>query len=134
MGRNSSRHFIIKKKTFTFPVSCLASISLKGRCNKIFLLQVFFHESSSPKPLKITLGLFQNFSKICWDIGKSKCTGTSGVIDTGGKPVSKTPAVNLSKTLVAKKQQYKTTYTLKWTWRKKCIYLLTLLPKGIQTK
>jgi hypothetical protein len=37
-----------------------------------FLLQVFFHESSSPKPLKITEGLFQIFSKIRGDIRKSK--------------------------------------------------------------
>ncbi len=26
------------------------------------------------------------------------------------------------------------TYILKWIWRKKCIYMLTLLPKGVQTK
>jgi hypothetical protein len=44
-----------------------------------FLLKVFFHESSSPKPLKITLGSF-----------------AAGVNDTGGNlpPVSTTPAAN----------------------------------------
>jgi hypothetical protein len=60
-----------------------------------FLLQVFFHESSSPKPLKITVGSFRIFSKIRGDIRKSRCT--SGINDIGGKlpPVSRTPAVNL---------------------------------------
>jgi hypothetical protein len=47
------------------------------------LLQVFFHESSSPKPLKITLGSFKFFLKICGDILKSRCT--TGINDTGGK-------------------------------------------------
>ncbi len=63
----------------------------------------FFHESPSPKPLIITLGSFQIFSKIRGDIRKSRCT--TGVNDTGGKfatgvndtsgkmpPVSTTPA------------------------------------------
>jgi len=43
----------------------------------------FFHESSSPKPLKITLGSFQIFSKIRGEIRKSRCT--NGIDDTGGK-------------------------------------------------
>jgi hypothetical protein len=47
------------------------------------LLQVFFHESSSPKPLKITLGSFKFFLKIRGDILKSRCT--TGINDTGGK-------------------------------------------------
>ncbi len=52
----------------------------------------FFHESPCPKPLIITLGSFQIFSKIRGDIHKSRCT--TGVNDTGGKlpPVSTTPA------------------------------------------
>jgi hypothetical protein len=51
-----------------------------------FLLQVFFHESPSPKPLIITLGSFRIFSKIRGDIRKSRCT--TGVNDTGGKFVT----------------------------------------------
>ncbi len=31
-------------------------------------------------------------------------------------------------------EQYQAAYTLKWTWRNKFIYMLTLLPKGVQTK
>jgi hypothetical protein len=43
-----------------------------------------FHESPSPKPLKITLGSFRFFFlKIRGDIRKSRCT--TGVNDTGGK-------------------------------------------------
>jgi hypothetical protein len=37
---------------------------VKGTVSKDFLLQIF-HESSSPKLLKITLGSFQIFEKIC---------------------------------------------------------------------
>ncbi len=43
----------------------------------------FFHESSSPKPLKITLESFKFFQKILGDILKSRCT--TGINDTGGK-------------------------------------------------
>jgi hypothetical protein len=58
----------------------------KGTVLQDFLL---FHESPSPKPLKITEGSFQTFSKIREDIRKSRCTTggkfATGVIDTGGK-------------------------------------------------
>jgi hypothetical protein len=43
----------------------------------------FFHESSSPKPLKMTLGSFKFFVKILGDILKSRCT--TGINDTGSK-------------------------------------------------
>ncbi len=46
---------------------------LKGQCHEIFCFR-FFNESSSPKPLKITLGSFRFFSKIREDIRKSRCT------------------------------------------------------------
>jgi hypothetical protein len=79
-----------------------------------------FHESSSPKPLKITLGSFQIFSKIRGDIASQGAppvsktpvanfaTSSAGVVDNGRKfatgvheaggklpPVSLTPAANL---------------------------------------
>ncbi len=60
------------------PISWLAV----EQCHKIFYFW-FFHESSSSKPLKITLGSFQIFSQICGDIHKSSCT--TGINDTGGK-------------------------------------------------
>ncbi len=49
---------------------------------RIFALG-FLHESPSPKPLKITLGSFQIFSKIRGDICKSRCT--TCINETGGK-------------------------------------------------
>ncbi len=55
---------------------------LKGQCHEIFCFW-FFHESPSPKPLKITLESIRMFSKICGYIRKSRCT--TGVNDTGGK-------------------------------------------------
>jgi hypothetical protein len=79
----------------------------KGTVSQKFLLQVFFHESPSPKPLKITLGSFRSFSKFLRDIRKLRFT--TGVNDTSGKfstnvhdtvaklpPVSMTPAANLA--------------------------------------
>ncbi len=85
------------------------------------LLQDFFHESSFPKTVKITLGSFQNFFEISlrysqvkmhhwhqhhlWQIATSindiGAKFANGVNDKGGK-------------------QYQPTYTLKWSWGKNC--------------
>jgi hypothetical protein len=47
--------------------------SIIGTVSRDFLLQVFLHESSSPKLLKITLGSFQKIcSKILRNIRKSR--------------------------------------------------------------
>jgi hypothetical protein len=43
---------------------------LKGQCHEIFCFRFFFHESSSLKSSKITVGSFRIFSKICGDIRK----------------------------------------------------------------
>ncbi len=48
-------------------------LELQGQCHEIFCFR-FFDESSSPKPLKITGGLFQIFSKIRGDIRISAMT------------------------------------------------------------
>jgi hypothetical protein len=48
-----------------------------------FSVSGFYRESSSLKPLKITLGSFRIFSKILGDIHKSRCT--IDINDTGGK-------------------------------------------------
>jgi hypothetical protein len=54
--------------------SCVAKyIELKGQCHEIFDFR-FFHESASPKPLSLPLGLFRIFSKNCGDISSSKYT------------------------------------------------------------
>ncbi len=79
------------------------SFSLKGQCHEIFCFR-FFHDSPSPKPLIITLGSFQIFSKIRGYIRKSRCT--TGVNDTGGKLslVSTTPAANLPPVSTTRRQ------------------------------
>jgi hypothetical protein len=51
---------------------------LKGQCHEIFYYR-FFHDSSSPKPLKITLGPFRIFLETCGDICKSRWN--SGIND-----------------------------------------------------
>ncbi len=53
----------------------------KMLCHEIFCFS-FLPGSSSPKPLKITLGSFRIFSKICGHILKSRC---STINDTGSK-------------------------------------------------
>jgi hypothetical protein len=57
----------------------------KGTVSQDFLLQVFFHESFSHKPLKLSLGSFQMFTKISKDIRKSLIT--TCINDTGGVTV-----------------------------------------------
>ncbi len=67
-----------------------------GTVSRDFLIQVFFHESPSPKPLIIALGSFQIFLKIrgvkvhhryqrfplcCWH----RWQIATGINDTGGK-------------------------------------------------
>ncbi len=74
-------------------VTSLAVLAAMGTVSRDFCF-MFFHESSSPKPLKITLGSFQFFSKIRGDIHMSRCTTcinytggkfSTGINNTGGK-------------------------------------------------
>ncbi len=51
-------------------LSTMEKFPLKGTVSRDFLL----HESSSPKPLKITWGSFQIFPKIRGDIHETRCT------------------------------------------------------------
>ncbi len=46
-----------------FKIETPSLIGLKGQCHEIFWFR-FFHESSSPRLVKITLGPFQILSKI----------------------------------------------------------------------
>ncbi len=64
------------------------------------------------------------------------------------RPVSTTPVANYHRYQRHRRQicrrcrwhqwqileQYQAADTLKWSWRQKCIYMLTLLPKGAETK
>jgi hypothetical protein len=57
---------------------------LKGYSQTLFFVSSIFHESSSPKPLKIVLGSFRMFSKIRGgDIRRSRAPTIN---DTGGAP------------------------------------------------
>jgi hypothetical protein len=56
--------------------------------SSIFCVRLF-HESSFPKPLKITLGSFKIVFKIVGDIRKSR--HTTGKNNTGGKFAGMTP-------------------------------------------
>ncbi len=59
-----------------------ASFFFKGQCHEIFNIRLF-HESVSPKPLRMPLRLFQFFLQICGDIHSSR--HTNSVIDISGK-------------------------------------------------
>jgi hypothetical protein len=69
------------RKTGIQSCKTAAKWNLKGQCHENFCFR-FFHETSSPKPLNITLGPFQIVLKICGDI----CSAP---------PASTTPAVNV---------------------------------------
>jgi hypothetical protein len=91
---------------------------LKGQCHEIFCFR-FFHESSFLMPLKITLGSFQIFSKILWDIFKSRYT--TGSNDTSSKFALYIVGVFGNNDTVI-------------FFNVNNIFMLTLLPKGVQTK
>jgi hypothetical protein len=57
---------------------------LKGQCDEIFCFR-FFHESSSPKPLKITLGSFRIFSENFQRLFASQGAPSTRINNTGGK-------------------------------------------------
>jgi hypothetical protein len=75
-------------------------LQLKGQWHEIFCFR-FFHESSSPKPLKITLGSFQIFSTILGDFASQGAppaslnlppSGTGSLVPVANlPPVAKTP-------------------------------------------
>ncbi len=73
----------------------LEIVQVKGTVSQDFLLQVFFHESSSPQLLKIKLGgHFKFFSKIHREICKTRCTTDIKTPVANVPPVTTTPAVN----------------------------------------
>ncbi len=118
----------------------------------IFLASGFFHESSSPMPIKITLGSFQiacensqilhRYQRRWRYIFHPPAPLVSLILVANLPPVSTAPAAagNGKSSIVEERLYsfffafYQSAYTLKWTWRKKFIYMLTLLPKGVQTK
>jgi hypothetical protein len=61
---------------------------LKRDSVKRFFASGFLHESSSPKPLKMTKGHFKFFFKLALLVSTTAAanfaTGNAGVVDTGG--------------------------------------------------
>jgi hypothetical protein len=63
---------------------------LKGKCHEIFCFR-FFHESPSPKPLKITLGSFRpmtmtaNLPPVSTTPAANFANRSACVVNTGGK-------------------------------------------------
>ncbi len=104
----------------------------KGTMSRDYLLLVFFHESVSPQPQSIALGPFRIFSKIREDIRKSRCTMHR--YQQHWRQIFPPVSLVLLISVANNGNSYQTADNLKWTWRKKCIYMLTLLPKGFQKK
>ncbi len=115
---NSRQHMIYKDD----PNTSTETIKVwKRQCHEIFFFRFFssgfFHESSPANPLKILFlisNLFINFrrhSQVRVQHRYRRCRWYRWQV----------------------MWQYQTAYTLKWTCRKKFIYMLTLLPKGVQT-
>ncbi len=71
----------------------------------------------------------REFSKNCHRCCWHRRQFATGINDTGGKF-----ATGVVDTGGKQWDQYQAADTLKWTWRQKCIYVLTLLSKGVQTK
>jgi hypothetical protein len=55
---------------------------LKGQCQEMFCFR-FFHDLSSPKPLKIALGSFQIFFQNSLRYLQVKLYSTTSIYDTG---------------------------------------------------
>ncbi len=136
---------------------------VKGTVSGDFLLLVFFMNLFPPSPRVFRWDRFEFFRKFA-DIFASQgappvsttpvanlppvsatpvanfFTIFAGVVDTSGKfatGVNDTGgkfATGVNDTGGKICQQYQAAETLKWTWRQKFIYMLTLLPKDVQTK
>jgi hypothetical protein len=74
------------------PIGNLRYSFLKGQCHEIFDYRFFFHESVSPKPLRIPFRSFRIFSKTRGDIRSSRCT--TGVVESL-TPMANLPRVSL---------------------------------------
>jgi hypothetical protein len=67
---------------YEYTIVAELGIMTEGSFDEIFASS-FFHESYSPKHLKITLGSFRIFTKIRVYICKARCA--TGINDTSGK-------------------------------------------------
>ena len=111
------------------------SHDLKGQCHEIFCFW-FFSWISFPQAPEYTIRAVSNFFR--GDICSSRLT--TGINDTGGKfatGINDTGgkfATGVNDTGGKQWEQYQAADTLKWTWRQKFVYMLSLLSKGVPTK
>ncbi len=107
---------------------------IKGTVSQDFLLLVFFHESVSPQPRSIPLGSFRFFSKIRGDVRKSRCT--TGINNTGGKFCHQFRYLSILVAMTRVANNGNNIRLLRPENKRegKFIYMLTLQPKGDQTK
>ncbi len=133
-------------------------VKLKGQCQKIFCLS-FFQWIIFPQASENNIRCISNFSKLCRDTFTSEGAPLVSMPPVENlPPMSTTPAaagVNYTSGKFATgindaggkfchwyrwccwyllQVQYQTADTLKWTWRKKFIYMLILLHKGVPNK
>ncbi len=88
------QYIILDQMSLVTPPNSDGLKTLKGQCHEIFCFR-FFSWITFPQAPENNTRVITNFSNICGDIRKSRCT--TGVNDNGGKlpPVSTTPAANL---------------------------------------
>ncbi len=123
-------------------------VCLKGQCHEIFFFWFFLWISfpSAPEyPIRTISNFFENSRRysqvkvhhqcqrhrwpICYRCQRRRWQVATGINDTGGKF-----AAGVVDTGGKWWEQYQAADTLKWIWRQKFIYMVTLLPKGAQTK
>ncbi len=112
----------------------------KGTVSRDFCFW-FFSWISFPQALEYTIRAVSNFFENSRRYSQLKVdhrpmtpvanftTSFSSVVDTGGKF-----ATDVSDTGGKQWDSYQAEDTLKWIWRQKFIYMLTLLSKGVPTK
>ncbi len=109
------------------------TIPLKGQCHEIFCFWFFSWISFPPAPeypIRTVSNFFENSRR--YSQVKVHHRYQRHRWQNCRRPVSMTPVANCHR--YQQWEQYQAADTLKWTWRQKCIYMLSLLSKGVPTK
>jgi hypothetical protein len=111
-------------------------LELKGTVSRDFLLLVFYESVSPPPAPKYPIRIFQKFMEIFASQGAPPASTTPWQICHCYQQHQRQilPPVSLVLLIPVANLQYQAAEILKWTWRQKCIYKLSLPPKGVQTK
>ncbi len=124
---------------------------VKGQCHEIFCFWFFSWINFPPAP-EYPIWTVSNFQQNLQRYSQVKvplvsmtpttnfATSFTSVVDTnskfatGGNDTGGKFATGVNDTGRKQWEQYQAEDTLKWTWRQKFIYILTLLSKGVPTK